>query len=109
MSQSGKTTVAEKLGTEVFCRCGVPVGNHSDQGRNFEFQVFHEICRIMEINKTKTTQYHPQSGGMMERFNEKLGRRLAKIVDSHKRNCVRYIPLNHLPYKTLIQKAQLLL
>lgn len=34
------TTVAEKLVTEVFCIFGDPLEIHSDQGRNFESQVF---------------------------------------------------------------------
>ncbi|CAK1591810.1 unnamed protein product [Parnassius mnemosyne] len=41
------STVADKLVHEVFCRFGVPLEIHSDQGRNFESQIFQETCRVM--------------------------------------------------------------
>ncbi|CAG5036455.1 unnamed protein product [Parnassius apollo] len=60
------STVADKLVYEVFCRSGVPLEIHSDQGRNFESQIFQETCRVMGTHKTRTTSYHPQSDGMVE-------------------------------------------
>ena len=54
------TMVAEVLVKELVCRFGVPLYIHSDQGRNFESAVF---------NETRTTPLHPQSDGMVERFN----------------------------------------
>ncbi|KAI3373157.1 hypothetical protein L3Q82_006488 [Scortum barcoo] len=66
--QSAATT-AEHLVNEMFCRFGVPEELHSDQGRNFEAQVFAETCRRLGIKKTRTTPLHPQSDGLVERFN----------------------------------------
>jgi transposase InsO family protein len=62
-------TVADVLVKEFVCRFGVPLFIHSDQGRNFESAVFGEMCRLLGINKTRTTPLHPQSDGMVERFN----------------------------------------
>lgn len=99
------TTVAEKLVNEVFCRFGVPLEIHSDQGRNFESQVFQETCRILGINKTRTTPYHPQSDGMVERFNQTLEKHLAKVVDSHQKDWDKYIPLFLLSYRTAVHES----
>ena len=52
-------TVAEALVKECICRFGVPRELHSDQGRNFESAVFQNICKILGINKTRTTALHP--------------------------------------------------
>ena len=71
-------TVANVLVTSFFSRFGVPNELHSDQGRNFESRVFKECCRIMGIRKTRTTPLHPESDGMVERFNRTLGQELAK-------------------------------
>jgi hypothetical protein len=39
-------TVADKLVPEVFCRLGCPIQIHSDQGREFESDLFKAACDI---------------------------------------------------------------
>ena len=46
---------------------GVPMQLHSDQGFNFESQVFQEVCNILGIQKTCTTPGRPQSNRMIKR------------------------------------------
>lgn len=94
------TTVASKLVDEVICRYGVPLEIHSDQGRNFESNVFQEVCKILGMHKTRTTPYHPQSDGMVERFNQTLERHLAKLVENHQRDWDKYISPFLLAYRT---------
>lgn len=95
------TTVAEKLVNEVVCRFGVPLEIHSDQGRNFESNLFQEMCKLLGIHKTRTTPYHPQSDGMVERFNQTLERHLAKLVDDHQKDWDKYIPKFLLSYRSV--------
>ncbi|XP_063911955.1 uncharacterized protein LOC135128808 [Zophobas morio] len=53
-------TIAEVLVDHVFSRFGVPMELHSDQGRNFESEVFREIMKIMGRPAVhETTQYTP--------------------------------------------------
>ena len=66
------TTVARLLVNEFFCRFGLPDTLHTDQGRNFESSLIKEICSLLGIHKTRTTPYHPQSDGLVERFNRTL-------------------------------------
>ena len=66
------TTVAEKLVSEFVCRLGVPREIHSDQGSNFESKVMAEVCKLLDIEKTRTTPLHPQSDGQVERYNQTL-------------------------------------
>ena len=54
---------------ELFCRFGVPEQLHSDQGRQFESSLLQEICQILNVRKTRTTPYHPQCDGLIERLN----------------------------------------
>ena len=51
---------------------GVPSILHSDQGRNFESDMLHQMLQAFEIKKSRTTAYHPQCDGMVERFNRSL-------------------------------------
>ncbi|KAM3859581.1 cilia- and flagella-associated protein 337-like [Diretmus argenteus] len=48
---------------------GIPESLHSDQGRQFEAEVIHGLCQRLGVTKTRTTPYHPQSDGMVERLN----------------------------------------
>ena len=51
---------------------GVPSILHSDQGRNFESHMLHQMLQAFGIKKSYTIAYHPQCDGMVERFNRSL-------------------------------------
>ena len=65
-------TVADRLIDEVFMRYSVPKQLHSDQGSQFESKLIQEVCKLLHIRKNRTTPYHPQCNGMVERFNRTL-------------------------------------
>ena len=65
-------TIARVFVNEFVCRFGVPDSVHTDQGKNFEAKTIKEICTLLDIKKTRTTAYHPQSDGFVERFNRTL-------------------------------------
>uniref|UniRef100_A0A669BLT9 Gypsy retrotransposon integrase-like protein 1 n=1 Tax=Oreochromis niloticus TaxID=8128 RepID=A0A669BLT9_ORENI len=102
--QSASTT-AEKLVEEMFTRFGVPAELHSDQGRNFESKVFGEICRRLGVEKTRTTPLHPQSDGLVERFNRTLATQLAILTSRHQRDWDRHLPLVLWSYRTAVQES----
>ena len=85
MPNQEATTVAELLVIQFICRFGVPLLIHSDQGRNFESELFAEMCRLLGIKKTRTIPYHPQSDGMVERFNHTLEAQLSKFADHNQK------------------------
>ncbi|KAJ8703953.1 hypothetical protein PYW07_013247 [Mythimna separata] len=99
------TTVAKKVVEEVVCRYGAPLEIHSDQGRNFESTLFQEMCTLLGIYKTRTTPAHPQSDGMVERFNQTLENHLAKVVDDHQKDWDRYIPLFLMSYRSAVHDS----
>ena len=76
-------TVARKLVDEVFCRFSPPEQLHSDQGRQFESDLLKQICNILKIEKSRTTAYHPQCDGLVERFNRTLKHMLATSLKDH--------------------------
>ena len=41
---------------------------YSDQGSNFVGNVFKSECELLEIQKTQTMLYHPESTGQIERY-----------------------------------------
>ena len=85
-------TVARIIVEEVICRFGVPRVIHSDQGRQYESILLAEVCNCLQIQKTRTTPYHPQSDGMVERFNKTLATMLSAYVDENHRDWDEHIP-----------------
>ena len=56
-------TCARVLVKNWICRYGVPDSIHSDQGKSIESQEFEEMCHLLNINKTRSTAYHPEGNG----------------------------------------------
>ena len=77
-------SVADAFFSNIVCRFGMPSVIHSDQGREFENKVMHEMCLLGGSHKTKTTPYHPESDGLVERFNRTLLMMLAMFAGEHK-------------------------
>ena len=65
-------TVAKILYREWICRYGCPVKLTSDQGRQFESTLFQQLLKQLGISRLRTTAYHPQANGAVERWHRTL-------------------------------------
>lgn len=65
-------TIARTLYEGWIARYGCPSKLTSDQGRQFESNLFHALTKLMGIKKIRTTPYHPQSNGVIERWHRTL-------------------------------------
>jgi hypothetical protein len=83
MPNQEASTVAKILVNHFFCRFSLPERLHADQGRQFESELIAEICTLLHIEKTRTTPYHPQSDGLVERLNRTLTSMLATCIDEN--------------------------
>ena len=77
-------SVADAFFNQVVCRFGMPSVIHSDQGREFENKIMQELCILCGSHKTRTTPYHPESDGMVERFNRTLHMMLARFAGKNR-------------------------
>ena len=64
MPDQEAVTVARLFMTEFITRFGVPRQIISDQGKQFESALFQELCRLLDIDKTRASASHPQSNGV---------------------------------------------
>jgi len=86
-------TVARALMTHVFVRFGAPRQLLSDRGTEFESELFAELMRWMEIDKLRTTAYHPSCNGTVERFHRTLNSMLGKAVKESQRDWDEKLPI----------------
>ncbi len=84
-------TIAEALVQVVFSRFATPSKLHSDQGRNFTSNIISKMCCVLGIKKTRTTPYHPESDGLVERFNRTLAAGIRQLCGLHETGSVDYM------------------
>lgn len=77
-------TIAEKLVLDMFLFFGCPLQIHTDQGRDFESKLMAALSRLLEIDKTHTVSYRPQSDGQTERFMRTLQSMLKSFVNENR-------------------------
>ncbi|KAL7288347.1 hypothetical protein TKK_0017681 [Trichogramma kaykai] len=63
------TTVARAFIDTWVARYGAPEVITTDQGLQFESELFVHLCKLLGTNKTRTTPYHPQCNGILERWH----------------------------------------
>ena len=98
-------TVAHPLVHDFVCRFGTPLELHSDQGRNFESDLFQEVCRLFQIAKTRTTPYHPSSNGLVERFNRTLASLIRSYLEEHTTDWDLHIPVLTAAYRATVHPS----
>ena len=64
--------VAETFVREWVSRFGVPLTITTDQGTQFESDLFHRLMQSFDTKRTRTTAYHPQANGMIVRLHRQL-------------------------------------
>lgn len=77
-------TVAQKFMVHFVVTFGCPLEVHTDQGKDFDNNLFENLCEILKIAKTRTTPYHPSSNGQVERYNTMVLQMIRCYIDNNK-------------------------
>ncbi len=75
-------TVAEAFLETWISRFGCPSVITTDQGRQFESELFHQLRQYCAIKRTRSSPYHPQCNGKIENFHRTLKAALNAYFDS---------------------------
>jgi hypothetical protein len=93
-------TAASFLTDEIFPRHGAPKELLSDRGRTFLNQTLAELCRQWQAQRSFASAYHPQTNGLVERFNATLVEMLAKLCLQKPLEWDKMIPSALFAYRT---------
>lgn len=104
-------TVARILVEQYFTQYGIPERINTDQGASFQGKLMRQLCQMLGLEKTNTTIYHPQSDGIVERYNRTLINMLRCLEPDQKDdwrsyvnsltyayNCTRHDSTGHSPF-----------
>ena len=83
----------------------------TDQGEKFENELFRELTKLCGVTKLRTTPYHPQTNGKVERMNQTIIAMLRTLPELHKSrwkdhvkklvfayNCTKHSTTGYSPY-----------
>ena len=70
--RSIKTNTILKALIKIFTLFGLPKSIQSDQGTNFMAHAFQQVMNQLGIKQYKSSAYHPESQGALERFHQTL-------------------------------------
>ena len=57
---------------KYFTHYGIPERINTDQGASFQGKLMRNLCQMLGLEKTNTSIYHPQTDGIVERYNRTL-------------------------------------
>jgi hypothetical protein len=83
---------------------GSPEVIQSDQGPQFESELFKLFCKMHGICKVRSTAYHPQSNGLVERQNQTLVK-MFKTVLLQQSDWPRYVTTVNSAYNATVHES----
>ncbi|XP_029928572.1 uncharacterized protein LOC115374014 [Myripristis murdjan] len=88
---------------QLFSRVGIPSEILTDQGTNFLSNTLKQVYRMLGIKSIRTTPYHPQTDGLVERYNRTLKSMLKKFISSNGKDWDRWLPYLLFAYREVPQ------
>lgn len=103
-NQTAETT-AQAFVNHVITRHGTPERVLTDQGANFMSDLFRATCHLLKIKQLRTTAYHPQCNGRIERFHRTFFDSLSHFVNRDGRDWDRWVPFVRMAYNSSVNTS----
>uniref|UniRef100_A0A671V8A1 Integrase catalytic domain-containing protein n=1 Tax=Sparus aurata TaxID=8175 RepID=A0A671V8A1_SPAAU len=75
---------------QVISQVGIPKEILTDQGTSFMSRSLRELYELLGVCSIRTSVYHPQTDGLVERFNKTLKNMIHKFMHKDSRNWVKW-------------------
>ena len=98
-------TIPPLLAESVICRHSVPKELFSYRGVDFLSELVKEVCKLTNIKKIHTSEYHPQTDGIVKRLNWTLINMMAKHAQFHGPNWDKYLTYLLFAYRVRLHSS----
>ena len=85
-------TAAVTLRNGYFRLFGAPTYLVSDQGKAFTGHLITHLCELYGVHKLRTSPYHAQTNGQVERMNQTIIRMIGKLAEDKKARWSEHLP-----------------
>ena len=85
-------TATETLRNGYFGLFGAPTYLVSDQGKAFTGHLISNLCELYGVQKLRTSPYHAQTNGQVERMNQTIIRMIGKLEQDKKARWSEHLP-----------------
>ena len=85
-------TAADTLRNGYFGLFGAPAYLVSDQGKAFMGHIITHLCDLYGVQKLRTSPYHAQTNGQVERMNQMIIRMIGKLEEDKKTCWSEHLP-----------------
>ena len=85
-------TAAEMLRNGYFGLFGAPAYLVSDQGKAFTGHLISNLCELYGVQKPRTSPYHAQTNGQVERMNQTIIRMIGKLEEDKNARWSEHLP-----------------
>ena len=85
-------TATETLRNGYFGLFGAPAYLVSDQGKVFSGHLISNLCELYGVQKLRTSPYHAQTNGQVERMNQTIIRMIGKLEQDKKARWSEHLP-----------------
>ncbi|KMQ88697.1 enzymatic polyprotein endonuclease reverse [Lasius niger] len=104
LREATSMTIADAFTKNFICIYGAPKAILTDQGANFLSALMRALTKKFNIQHFKTTAYHPQSNGSIERSHHVLVEYLKTQIDKEE-NWNKFINLAMFSYNTSVHEG----
>uniref|UniRef100_A0A8C6VTB1 Gypsy retrotransposon integrase-like protein 1 n=1 Tax=Nothobranchius furzeri TaxID=105023 RepID=A0A8C6VTB1_NOTFU len=90
---------------QLFSRMGIPREILTDCGTNFMSKLLQQVYKLLGVKGIRTTPYHPQTDGLVERYNQTLKSMLRKFVSQTGKDWDQWLPYLLFAYREVPQAS----
>lgn len=98
-------TIAKAFVENFVCIHGIPASILTDNGPEFVSEIFSNVCKILKIDKSVSSPYHPQTNGGLEKTHRVIKEMLRHNVDKHAQNWCEHIPFVVFSFNSAVHES----